>query len=65
MWNSETLNQKFVFVESVPVTVSASRYSGCIEVFTGVKARRQGDHVSALVKLTEKPKDYPYDFVLL
>jgi len=63
MWKSETLNQSFVFVESVPVTVAASRY--CIEVFTGVRARRQGDHVSALVKLTEKPKDYPYDFVLL
>jgi hypothetical protein len=63
VWKSKTLTGRFLVLsgpECVPGQGAWSRW-----VFVGHKAKRTSDGALALVALTKKPKDYPYDWVLI
>lgn len=66
VWRSRCLNQKFLITQHERVTLPALQKDGMEDksVFTGYPASRE-DGCMALVSLTEKPVDYPYDFVLI
>lgn len=74
-WTSNTLKQSFILLSdherteyglTERVTPSYVREgTDKRRVFTGKPAVRIDDELKALVDLSKKPSDYPYDFVLL
>lgn len=56
-WTSATLNQTFRVVGGVRTSADGA--------FTGFNAVRARDEKPALIALTKKPAEYPYDFVFL
>lgn len=61
IWKSKSLALDDFFVLSAPEALCDERNFGQ-RVFVGNRAKRKDGKI-CLVDLTEKPKDYPYDWV--
>lgn len=63
LWKSRTLKGTFRIIGKLEAINGEDEWSSSI--FIGHKAERTKDKKRALVGLTSKPKDYPYDWVFL
>lgn len=63
LWRSEKLKGTFRVLGGPEAVPGLREWAS--QMFVGHKAQRTSDGKCALVGLTDKPKEYPYDWVLI